>query len=205
MLDSERIHVHAPRSASRLPKVSTVGSGPRVHRRALLRSPHPDDLAVSVLDALYDSVLCQAPRAAIATLDSALHHGLIDDDELDELFDALPRRYRRIRGLLDARAESGPESLMRLLLRSIGCVFVPQVEIAGVGRVDFLVDGWLIIECDSRAHHSEWASQRRDRRRDQAAAALGYATYRPLAEDLMWHQDAVRAAVVGLRRVTRVR
>jgi very-short-patch-repair endonuclease len=40
-----------------------------------------------------------------------------------------------------------------------------------VGRVDFLVEGWLIIECDSKAHHEGWDKQRRDRRRDLAAAA----------------------------------
>ena len=72
--------------------------------------------------------------------------------------------------------------LMRLILRSIGCVFDVQVVIAGVGRVDFVVNGWLIIECDSEEHHSSWADQKRDRRRDQAAAARGYATYRPIAE-----------------------
>ena len=87
---------------------------------------------------------------------------------------------------------------MRLILRSIGCVFDVQVVIAGVGRVDFVVNGWLIIECDSEEHHSSWADQKRDRRRDQAAAARGYATYRPIAEDILWHSDEVRAAIVGL-------
>lgn len=72
------------------------------------------------------------------------------------------------------------------------------MTVRGVGRVDFVVDGWLIVECDSFAHHSDWEAQRRDRRRDQAAAALGYATYRPIAEDIMWHPELVRAALVGL-------
>jgi len=53
------------------------------------------------------------------------------------------RRVWRLRTLLDARAESGSESLMRLVLRSLGCAFEPQVTIPEVGRVDFLVEGLM--------------------------------------------------------------
>ncbi len=141
---------------------------------------------------------CQPPRAALATLDSALRLGVLDPDDLDELFRVLPRRHRVLRRLIDKRAESGPETLVRLILRSLGVAYEVQVPIAGVGRVDFLVDGWLIVECDSAEFHSHWETQRADRRRDQAAAALGYATYRPIAEDIMWHPDRVRAALAGL-------
>ena len=187
-------HIHVTPEASRLAPAGTN----RLHRDRLLRTPHPRALSVEIIDALRQSVLCQNPRAAIATIDSALHLGLLRRDALDELFAALPHRHRRLRRLIDARAESGPESLMRLILRTIGCRFDVQVWISGVGRVDFLVDGRLIIECDSEAYHSSWESQKRDRRRDQAAATLGLTTYRPIAEDIMWRPDLVRAAVTGL-------
>ncbi|MGL4256406.1 MAG: DUF559 domain-containing protein [Microbacterium sp.] len=157
------------------------------------------------MDALREAVRCQPPRAAVATLDSALNLGLIDRDALGELFASLPRRYGVLRRLLDSRAESGPESLMRLILRSLGAAIEVQVKIVGVGRVDFVVDGWLIVECDSRAHHADWDAQRRDRRRDQEAAALGYATYRPIAEDIMWQPDVVRRALTGLLGIPRGR
>jgi len=163
-----------------------------------MRSPHPDDLSVEPLDAVFDAVLCQRPRAAVATIDSALHRGFLHLDDLDELFANLPVRLRRLRRLVDSGAESGPETLMRLILRSLPCSSVPQVEIDGVGRVDFVVDGWLIIKCDSEAHHGGWNRQRSDRRRDLAAAAQGLVTLRPVSEDIMWHPDAVRAAVSGL-------
>ena len=84
---------------------------------------------------------------------------------------------------------------MRLLLRSQGWGVEVQVEIDDVGRVDLVVDGWLIIECDSEQFHSGWDAGRRDRRRDLAAAALGYTTLRPIAEDIMYHPDRVLAAV----------
>lgn len=131
------------------------------------------------------------PRDAVATLDSAWHLGLITEIDIAEVFALLPRRYRRLRQLHDRRSESGPETLMRLLLRGLGRDVEIQVDIAGVGRVDFVVDGWLIIECDSKAYHEGWDAQRRDRRRDIAAAVRGYTTIRPLAEDILFNYEEI--------------
>lgn len=152
---------------------------------------------VPIIDALVEAMRCQPPLEAIATLDSALHRGLIDERGFAEVRRRLPKRLRVLCNLVDARAEAGSESIMRLLMRKLGCQVESQVDIPGVGRVDFLVDGWLIVECDSEAHHSSWEQQRRDRRRDQAAAALGYATFRPIAEDIFWHREVVVAALRG--------
>lgn len=195
VLQHASLHIHVDPHASRLPVAS---SEYRVHRQTLRRSPHPSSLSVEVFDALIDAVQCQVPRAAIATLDSALHHRLLRVEDLDELFAALPRRYRRLRPLLDGRAESGPESLLRLMLRALGIPFEVQVQIDGVGRVDFLVAGWLIIECDSKQFHSSWEDQLRDHRRDMAAAALGYITMRIGAEDIMWNAEMVQRALRGV-------
>ncbi len=200
--DRSPLQVHVPATAARL---GAVPAGVRVHRGALHRAPHPQSMSVEPFDALACAVRCQDPRAAIATLDSALHHGLLRLDELDELFAALPRRYRRLRRLLDPRAESGPESILRLMLRALGRRFEVQVQIDDVGRVDFVVDGWLIVECDSRQFHSTWEAQLEDRRRDLAAAARGYLTIRFVAEDILWRPEIVLAALRGvLDRVVRV-
>ncbi|MEV8271663.1 type IV toxin-antitoxin system AbiEi family antitoxin domain-containing protein [Microbacterium sp. NPDC077184] len=187
------VHLHTRRTSAR-----TTARVVRRHWGTLRRVPHPRAASVEPLDALACALRCQPPRSALASLDSALHGGHLRMDELDELFRLLPRRHRVLRRLIDARAESGPETLVRLLLRSLGAAFDVQVFIAGVGRVDFLVEGWLIVECDSREFHSDWDAQRRDRRRDQAAAALGYTTFRPIAEDIIWHPDVVRSALRGL-------
>jgi very-short-patch-repair endonuclease len=197
VLESGALHVHLHDNRSRPP---TVNRRVRRHWGRLSRTPHPAAVVVELFDALREAVRCQPPRAAIATLDSALHLGLIREDDLAELFSALPRRFGVVRKLVDGRCESGPESLVRLILRSLGLRYEIQVPIDSVGRVDFLVEGWLIVECDSFEHHSGWEAQRRDRRRDQKAAALGYATYRPIAEDIMWKPDEVRAALAGLVR-----
>lgn len=193
VLDASTLHVHLHTQ-----RTTTLARVIRRHWGRLHRTPHPCATSVESLDALACATRCQTPRAALATIDSALHRGVIRPDELDELFRLLPRRHRVLRKLIDARAESGPETLVRLILRSLGASFDVQVVIIGVGRVDFVVDGWLIVECDSEEFHSGWEAQRRDRRRDQAAAALGYTTFRPIAEDILWHPDLVRAALQGL-------
>lgn len=197
VLDKRLRHVHvaptASRGQARMPREPV-----RRHWDRLARQPHPRSCSVEPFDALLHAVRCQEPRAAVATLDSAVRLGMIGEHELGELFRRLPRRYRILRRLIDARAESGPESLVRLMLRRLGCRFELQVRIAGVGRVDLLVAGWLIIECDSEAHHGGWEERKRDLRRDQEAAKLGYVTYRPIAEDVMWHPDDVFAALKGL-------
>jgi len=64
-----------------------------------------------------------------------------------------------------------------------------------VGRVDLLVDGWLIVECDSEQFHGTWTVHKKDRRRDMAALDRGYATLRLLAEDILYRPDRVRAAL----------
>ncbi|MGN7948992.1 hypothetical protein ACTJKH_09635 [Microbacterium sp. 22215] len=151
--------------------------------------------AAPLIDAVAHSVLCQAPREALATLDCVVHHGLLTLDELAAMFAALPIRFRPLLALVDPSAESGPETFMRLLLRAMGVAYETQVYLEGVGYVDFVVDGWLIIECDSKEFHEGWEKQVQDRERDIAAARLGYVTVRPLAKDILGDQAYVRQAL----------
>jgi len=154
--------------------------------------------AVSMVDAVRQAVRCQTPRAAIATLDSVLHHRVLSPGQVAEAFRALPARFQPLLALVDGSAESGPETFMRLILRAMGVPFRTQVRIDGVGRVDFVVDGWLIIECDSREFHGGWEKQVADRRRDLAAARAGYITIRFLAADIFSRPDEVRAALLDI-------
>lgn len=193
VLDRGRLHVQFDREASRLPERP---AGVVAHWRSSVS--RRGDLHADLLEALVQAVVCQGPRAGIASVDSALHLGLIADDQVDLIFEKLPRRYRRLRNLVDGSAESGPETYVRLILRALGARYETQVRIRGVGRVDFLVEGWLIVECDSRAHHSSWEAQLRDRRRDRAAAASGYLTLRLVAEEILYSPELVRVALAGV-------
>ena len=206
VLESTSLHVHIARNTSRLrspcdhnsrlepPGIRKV----RLHWLPLSQPPAASSSRVGIADALAHAVLCQPLRAAIATLDSALHLNLIDLEGLAEVFAVLPAKYRALRALVDGRAESRPETLMRLMLRGLGCNVEIQVVFPAIGRVDLLVDGWLVIECDSERYHSGWAKQEADRGRDLALAALGYTTLRPTATAIMWRPEEVRAAVRGL-------
>ncbi|SIT70417.1 hypothetical protein SAMN05880545_0690 [Microbacterium sp. RU33B] len=126
VLEEGPLHVHVPANA---PRHRRIGRPVTLHWRELSRSPHPRSLSVEPFDALVQAVRCQTPRASVATIDSALRLGVLHSDDLDALFAALPRRYRMLRKLIDPRAESGPESLLRLILMSLGCRF----EDPGIG------------------------------------------------------------------------
>ncbi|CAH0248702.1 type IV toxin-antitoxin system AbiEi family antitoxin domain-containing protein [Microbacterium foliorum] len=151
--------------------------------------------AAPIAEAVAHSVYCQTPRDALATLDSVLHHAVMTYEELADLFASLPARFRALLALVDASAASGPETYMRLILKAMGVSYETQVYLEGVGYVDFVVDGWLIIECDSKEFHEGWEKQVQDRARDIAAARLGYVTVRPLAKELLGDHTAVREAL----------
>lgn len=202
VLDEDSFHVHVSPNAGRLP---VHAESVRLHWGALA-SQRGRLHVVSIPDAVLQAVRCQTERAALATLDSVVHHGLMTVRELERLFEQLPARLAVLLKLVDGSAESGSETFMRLILRTLGLRFETQVQIPGVGRVDFLVEGWLIIECDSKAFHEGWERQKRDRERDIAAAMAGYVTIRPIAADIFTASDRVReqiAAIVAALRPVR--
>lgn len=200
------LHVHMAPNASRMrsahsravPLESRARRKVRLHWLPLSEAIPDDWTCVSIVDALAHSILCQAPRAAVATLDNALHSGVITVEQLAEVFRMLPQKYAPLAALVDGRAESGPETLVRLMLRALGCAVALQVEFEGIGRVDLLVNGWLVVECDSKEFHATWEQQVKDRDRDLALAARGYVTLRLTAAQIMYRQDEVLAALKGL-------
>ncbi len=190
VLEKSQPHIQVDLGASRLP---SRPKGVVCHWRTT--SAPREQLITDLVEALTQATRCQPPRAAIATLESAWHLGLIDEEGIADVFSRLPQRFGALRPLLDRRSESGAETLLRLMLRVLGCRVEVQVKLRGVGRVDFVIDGWLVIECDSEAHHSGWDAQKRDRRRDVAAARLGYTTIRVIAEDIMYRPGKTLAAL----------
>ena len=203
---NDALHVHIPRGMSRLRSAADAkrrleprqARTARLHWLPLVCAEEITDSCVGVVDALAHAVLCQPARHAIATLDSALNKGLIQLADLAEVFSALPPRFTVLRALVDGRAQSGPETLVRLMARSLGCRVDLQVQFDGVGRVDLVLDGWLVVECDSKEFHESWRQQVKDRNRDLALAALGYATLRLTAAQIMYRPDEVLAALRGL-------
>jgi hypothetical protein len=205
VLTNTRLHVHLDRRMSRMraPHDSSQRLNlDQLHRTRLhWFSPwQPAEAAtcVSILLALAHAVVCQPPRAAIASIDSALNKGLIREEHVATIFGALPAKYRVLARLVDGRAQSGPETLVRLMLIGLGCVVDLQVRFEGVGFVDIVADGWLVVECDSRQHHSSWEQQVKDYTRDLKLAQRGSSVLRLTARDIMEHPEEVLAALRGL-------
>lgn len=181
------IHLTVPRSwgHARL-------AGVRVHRRDLDSDEH-DEVSTGLLRTVLDCARELSVREAVAIGDAALRTGLTTG----ELETAASREMgrgapaiRRAVALMDGCSESPIESCLRLLLREFGRVEA-QVLIAGVGRVDFLVDRWLVVEADGFAHHSTRDHYREDRRRANALAARGYVLLRFTYEDAVHRPEYV--------------
>ena len=205
VLANSLLHVHLSPNATRLrtphnrAKRLRPARSPktRLHWRELPESAG-SAACVDIVVALAHAVRCQTPRAAVASIDSALNKGVLHADSLSALFDLLPDKYRVLRRLVDGRAQSGPETLVRLMVHGLGCGFDLQVPIDGVGLVDLVVDGWLVIECDSKAFHSDWTQQLKDYRRDLELAKQGYCVLRLTAEDILYQPESVLASLRGV-------
>ena len=117
---------------------------------------------------------CQARAHAIATLDSALHHGLIGTSQLADVFAALPRQVRsaaqprrRPRGVRsgDADAAHAPRARLHVEL---------QVEFDGVGASTSSSTAGSSSSATARSSTRRGNSSSRTVTRDLALAAQGY-------------------------------
>lgn len=172
-----------------------------VHWTRLLDSDDGSEWSVGVRDALAQVLQCQLSAHAIASIDNALFLGLVTEQGLGEVFAHAPDRFQPLRGLVDGRAEAGQETVLRLMLHSAGLQYEIQVYLPGVGRVDFIVEGCLVLEADSRLAHHGWELHVRDRDRDIDAARLGYMSLRPAYQRTMFAIDDVKEAVLHLLAV----
>jgi very-short-patch-repair endonuclease len=134
------------------------------------------------LDLLLNPKLRKTLAQAVAALDAVAHKGIVD---LGELRDVVAHRHdhgivraRDAVALADARAESVPESVLRVLLLRSGIAVTPQVEVwhrnRFVARVDLAVDGVrLAVEYDGE-WHAEPEQARQDEIRRARLAAAGW-------------------------------
>ncbi|SDZ05355.1 endonuclease domain-containing protein [Herbiconiux ginsengi] len=148
--------------------------------------------------AIAHAVLCQGRRDAVATLDSAIYRGVITRRRLESVLAQLPRRYSDLLLLCNPEAESGLETHLRLLLRSVGIDLRVQVKISGVGRVDLLIGERLVIETDGREWHSDKDSFAKDKWRDLALAERGYLVLRLSYQQVLFESERVLEVVRGI-------
>lgn len=161
-----------------------VGPDARVHPHDGCRcTTHRDEGraafgVVSVVHALIQSVRCLGAEGFFAAFESAWHLGLLTGSDRALVRQGIPARFRHLVDIARPDAESGIESLLRLRLSRLGIRLESQVLVAGVGRVDFVLAGRIILEVDGRLNHDGPAQRHRDLVRDAEAAAAGYETLR---------------------------
>ena len=209
-LDSTFAHIHLDSTASRLRAphdrfhqlTAQNRDGVELHWGQLLDPAGGSESRVGLADAVVQVFRCQEPRFAIASLDNALYQRLLTAQAVPRIFAALPAEFQSLRPLIDCRSESGQETVLRLVITESGFHVEIQVWIGGVGRVDMIVEGRIVVEADSRQFHDGWGAHARDRTRDCDLAMLGYLTLRVLYRDIIHHPERVIAAITGLLAAT---
>jgi very-short-patch-repair endonuclease len=74
------------------------------------------------------------------------------------------------------------------------------VKVPGVGRVDLLVEGHVILELDGYIWHGDEEAFERDHRRDLAAGLAHYRVLRFTYDQVMFEWPSVYAAVLAARQ-----
>lgn len=133
---------------------------------------------VGLVDALAQLLSCIGEDAFFAALESALRLRRLSPVDLVRLRSRIAESRSWLIDLACAESESGLESLMKVRMHRLGVTLAAQVDIVGVGRVDFVVGDRLILEVDGRPGHEGADSRHKDRVRDAVAAAHGFDTLR---------------------------
>jgi very-short-patch-repair endonuclease len=209
--ENPALHVCLPRNASRLrtPHSSRqrmrdgAVAGVTLHWGAR----DPDAVLTRLVTSKRETVLqiahCQSAELAVAAYDSFLHLDPAGSADLDLWLAELPDYILDTFESCSTLCHSFLESIGRIRLAREGIRGAHQVEIGGVGRVDMVIDGWLVIEWDGLKHHDNGPAHDEDCRRDAVAATLGYSTLR-FTYWLVMHRwfvviAAIRAALAGIR------
>jgi len=174
----------------------------------------PDGLRVADAERVaFDAAARRPLPKAVAVLDAMTRAGLVQMDTLvrwleDEHGNGVPT-VREAVPLVDPRAESQPESVMRVVLVRAGLAVVPQYAVVSQGRLIARVDLALpefkvAVEYDGTWHVLREQLER-DRARLNALQAAGWTVVHVTAamlRDADAVVAAVRAAVARLQRAS---
>lgn len=199
--EATAIHVHLAPNAARL----RATEGTVLHWSTPLCESGWTSSHVSAIDALITACDCLAPWIAIAAMESAIRCGVLSLTELQRGTAAASARVRSLVVQVQPTADSGLETIVRLLVTALGFRVAAQVRYPGIGIVDLVVEGWVVIETDG-SHHDEPIVSVRDRRRDARHAAAGRTPLRFRYHQVMNELPSVAAAIIGaVRQHRRVR
>lgn len=161
------------------------------------------------LDILTNTKLRRSLPRTVGLLDAILRSGIVDRDRLaamlEQRHDRGIVRARRACELADPRAESIPESEVRVWLALAGIRTIPQFRVRRadgefLGRLDLAVEGCQVaVEYDGK-WHAKPEQARRDAEHRRRLAAAGW-TFVIVTSEQLYGQpqavvDAVRDAVL---------
>lgn len=188
-------HVAVPRNNSIMADPAVV-----VHRE----STQGAGPVVPLLTALVGVLRCLPTMDAVVAVDSALREGLVRATSISRLLRGPGSvEARRRLGLADASSGSLLETVLRLALREAGLSVACQVLVPGVGRVDFVIGGWLVVEVDGFEFHADREHYRTDRRRANLLVAGGFRLLRFSYEDVMFRRSDVVTQIVAVHSAGR--
>lgn len=145
---------------------------------------------------------CVSRMEQLEMVDSALNKGLMLEGDLTGLRHTPARTRRWLARHCDGRSQPLLETRTRYALVAAGLRVDAQAPIPGVGRVDLLVEGKVVVETDGRETHTLAAAFDTDRRRDRAALIAGYPVMRFGYADVMGDTDGVVQQVLAVVRGT---
>jgi len=198
-LDPKASRLRSPRDPFRRLQPETL-DGCELHWQQSVETGQQSVHTAGIADALAQAIRCQPKELAVAALDSALYQRVVTPAEAGSILVALPKRFASLGRLVDGRCMSGIETIIRLVLIELGIPFEPQVTFAGIGTVDFLVAGCVVVETDGRLGHDGAEGSLRDYARDAALAARGYIVVRLNYRQVMFERELAVAAIVGALR-----
>lgn len=195
----EASRMRSPRDRSQPLSPQNV-DGCELHWWPLPEVPHPNVHTVTTVEALAHIARCQPRGLALASFDSAVNQGLVGSAGLEAIFAVLPAKLAYLRPLIDGRCMSGIETLVRLMLVDAGIPFEVQASFRGIGTVDFLVAGCVVVETDGHLGHDDALSKLRDYRRDAALVRLDYAVVRLSYVQVMFDPAGSLATIIAALR-----
>lgn len=160
--------------------------------------PHPTAPVAGLADVVLHALRCLPELEALVIAESAvMQRGLSADLLRAQLTGPRNGRARAVLDLVDRGADSLLETLARTLLRRAGFHVQAQVWIEGIGWVDLLVEGWIIVELDGKTHE-ERVQRGKDRVRDRAAQLQGLVVLRYGYADVVHRPGLIAAEVARL-------
>lgn len=176
---THQVHVGADRSL-RLPD-TVVHRGRRTGKR-LIATP---------AQIVGTAFRCLPPLPALVLAECAVSRRQVGLKTLEQQF-AGPKdwKIRQLIAGIRPRTPSPLEVCARFHLLAAGLSVETEVPIPGVGRVDLVVEGRLIVEIDGYEFHSEREQYRRDRSRWNEATAAGWMTLRITSELVLRDPEA---------------